>query len=473
MAANVFEIMMDHIPPLNIDETVGVPGEIANGIGWTNRWLRASVAALPAPSRLMSVGYSLADQAFAVGATFLANVMLARTQTQEEYGMFALSYTAFTFFAALHNSAVIEPYTVYGSGRYRNRFPDYLRLMVKVNGFVGLALSVLVLLACLVLNYAAPELLSRTLLGLGLTTSILLSGIFLRRVFYIQRKPGFAAQASFICFVTAACALWLLTRAHFLNGFSVFLILALGWIVAGLGVGRKLALGHPRQSFLDSEPGYWQEHWKYSKWVFSTAFVFQLTSQGYYWIVAGLVSVKDVAGLRVMQMLVAPMDQVLAAASFLVVPALAARYASNRMRSFQSFTRGYGLAIVTLNAVFALFVRFAGKPVMHWLYAGKFDELVPTLYILALLPLIVGFGNALDCALRAAEKPKFVFYAFACSGTATLFGGIPLVNHFGLRGAVYGLLLSATAHDAALVFGFMINSRRQPSLVSPAQLFED
>jgi len=465
MAVSVLEIIMDRIPPLNTDESVGVPGEVANGIEWTNRWLRASVAALPALSRLMSVGYSLADQGLAVGATFLANVMLARTLTKDEYGVFALSYSVFTFFTALHNSAILEPFTVYGSGRYRNRFPEYLRLMVKVNAFVGLALSVLVLLACLVLYFAAPQLPSRTLLGLGLTTGILLSSIFLRRVFYVQRKPRFAAQASLICFATAAFALWLLTRAHLLNGFSVFLILALGWIVAGLGVGRKLALGHPMQSFLDSEPGYWREHWKYSKWVFSTAFVFQLTGQGYYWIVAGLVSVKDVAGLRVMQMLVAPMDQVLAALSFLVIPALAARYASNRMRSFQSLTMRYGLAIVILNALFALFVRFAGKPAMHWLYAGKFDELVPTLYVLAFLPLIVGIGNVLGCALNAAEKPKFVFYAYVCSGTATLFGGIPLVNHFGLRGAVYGLLLSAAAHDAALVFGFMINSRRQPNLV--------
>jgi O-antigen/teichoic acid export membrane protein len=448
---------------VNTDEPVPVPGKVANGIGRTNRWLRASVAALPASSRLMSVGYSFADQALAVGANFLANVMLARTQTKEEYGMFALSYSIFILLSSLHNSVILEPYTIYGSGRYRNRFPEYLRLMVKVNAFVGLALSALVLLACLVLYFAAPKLFSRALLGLGVTAGILLSSIFLRRIFYIQRKPGYAAQTSLVCFITVACALWLATRAHLLNGFSVFLILALGWIAAGLVMSRKLGLGHPMQSFLDSEPGYWREHWKYSKWVLSTVFVFQLTNQGYYWIVAGFVSVKDVAGLRVMQMLVAPMDQVFTALSFLVVPALAARYASNRIGSFMSFTKRYGMAVVMVAALFALFVRLAGKPVMHWLYAGKFDELAPTLYILAFLPLTMGIGNVLNGALSAAEKPKFVFYAYVCAGAATLLGGIPLVNLFGLRGAVYGLLLSAVVYTTALSFGFMLNSRRQPS----------
>jgi O-antigen/teichoic acid export membrane protein len=427
-----------------------------NEIGQSNGWLRSAVSALPAASRLVPVAYSFADQALAVGGTFLVNVMLARTQTKQEYGMFALSYSVFTFLAALHNSAILEPCTVYGSGRYRNRFSEYLRLMVRANACVGLLLTMLVLLVCLVLYWAAPQYLSRALLGLGVTVGVLLSGTFLRRVFYLQRQPAFAAQASLICFVTVACGLLLAARAQLLNGFTVFVILALGWIAAGLGLGRKLALGHPAQSFLDSEPGYWGEHWKYSKWVFATAFVFQLTAQGYYWIVAGFLSVKDVAGLRAMQMLVVPMDQVFIALSYLVIPALAARYASHRVADFLSYAKRYGLAVVSATALFALAVRLVGRPMMHLLYAGKFDDVAPLLYILAFLPLTMGIGNVMGGALSAAEKPKLIFYAYLCSGAATLLGGIPLVIRFGLMGAVCGLLLSAGVYTAALALGFFL-----------------
>lgn len=445
---------MGNVPQLNTDETLRVPRPIVNEIGRSNGWLRSAVLALPAASRLVPVAYSFADQALAVGATFLANVMLARTQTKEEYGMFALSYSLFTFLAGLHNSALLEPCTVYASGRYRNRFSEYLRLMVRINAFVGLLLSMVVLLVCLLLYWAAPQYVSRALLGLGLTAGVLLSGSFLRRVFYLQRQPAFAAQASLICFVTVACALWLGAKAQLLNGFSVFVILALGWIAAGLGLVRKLALGPSGSSFLDLEPSYWCEHWKYSKWVLSTALVFQLTTQGYYWIVAGFVSVKDVAGLRAIQMLVAPMDQVFIAMSFLVLPALAARYASNRMGNFLAFSRRYAQVVVTATALFALTVRLAGKPVMHWLYNGKFDDLVPMLYVLAFLPLVMGIGNTMNDALKATEHPKMVFYAYVCSGAATLLGGIPLVMHFGLSGAVYGMFLSAAAYTAALTAGY-------------------
>jgi O-antigen/teichoic acid export membrane protein len=436
-----------------IEETVRTPRTM-NEIRQANGWLRSAVPMLLAPSKLMLVSYSFADQALAVGATFLANVMLARTQTKEEYGLFALSYSVFTFLSALHNSAILEPCTVYGSGRYRNRFSEYLRLMLRVNAFVGLLLMSLVLTVCLALYWVAPQYLSRALLGLGVTVGVLLSGTFLRRAFYLQRQPAFAAQASLICFVTVACGLWLAAKTHFLNGFSVFVILALGWIAAGVGLGKKLALGHPEHSFLDSEPGYWHEHWKYSKWVFSTAFVFQLTAQGYYWLAAGILSVKQVADLRVIHLLVTPLDQVFIALSYLIIPALAARYASKMIEEFLSLAKRYLLLTVSATALFALVVRVIGKPVMHWLYAGKFDGLAPLLYALAFLPLLMGIGNALGCALNAVEKPKLVFYAYVCSGAATVFGGIPLVIHFGLQGAVYGMLLSAVTYSAALTVGF-------------------
>jgi len=463
------QTMMENTSQSSLDGTLRVPHPVWKIIQQMYGWLRLPIASIPNATKLTPIAYSFADQTLAVGGSFLVNVMLARTQTKEEYGMFALSYSVYTFLTGLHNSAILEPYTVYGSGRYRNRFSEYLRLMVRTNAFVGLLLTVLVLSVCLILYWAAPQYVSRSLLGLGVTVGVLLSGLFLRRTFYLQRQPAFAAQASFICFATVACGLWVAGKAHLLNGFSVFAILALGWIAAGLGLGRKLAVGSPGPSFLDSEPGYWREHWKYSKWVLLTTFVLQFATQGYYWLVAAFLSVKEVAGLRAMYMLVAPVDQVFIALSFLAIPALAARYASGLHGDFFSFLKRYGTAVLCATALFALAVRLAGKPAMHLLYAGKFDDVAPLLYLLALLPVLMGVACTMGCALNATEKPKLVFYAYLCSGATTLIGGIPLVIHFGLRGAVYGLLLSGGVCSAVLLVGFVITASTKGSGLAGAR----
>ncbi len=78
----------------------------------------------------------------------------------------------------------------------------------------------------------------------------------------------------------------------------------------------------------------------------------------------------------------------------------------------------------------------------------------------------MALGNTMNDALKAIEKPEFVFYAYLCSGAATFLGGIPLVIHFGLRGAVYGMLLSAGTYTAALAVGFFrATSVRQKAIM--------
>jgi O-antigen/teichoic acid export membrane protein len=449
------QTLMDNAPLLNNDETLRAAPAVARPIAWPNGWLRPAFAAIPSASRLMTIGYSFADQALAVGGMFLVNVMLARTRTKEEYGMFALSYSVFTFVAGLHNAAVLEPYTVYGSGRYRDRFSEYLRLMVRSNLLFGLLLSVVLLLAYLGLRWVAPQFASRALLGLGLTVGVLLSGLFLRRAFYVKRQPALATKASLVFFLTVGLGLWLAVRAQVLDIFSAFLILALGWVVAGSCFARKLPFGHTQSTFLELEPGYWGVHWKYARWVLITAFVFQLMTQGFYWLVAGFLSVKEVAELRAMYNLIAPVDQFFIALGYLVLPAMASHYAMKRMDNLLSLWKRYALAILGVTSLFAFSLRILGQRVMHILYAGKFDALGPLLFMLALLPVLMALGNTMTQALNAAEKPKLVFYGFLSSGTATFVLGIPLVIRFGLRGAVYGMLLSGATFSVAIAIGFL------------------
>jgi len=413
-------------------------------------------------SRLHRIALGLADQGFSVGAMLLVNVMLARTQTKQDYGAFALSYSIFTFLSGLHNAAVLEPYTVYGAGRYRGRFPAYSRLVLHASVIVGVALSAVLLAACLVLRWAAPELPRRALVGLGLTVGIILTGSFLRRSFYIQRKPARAAVVSLVFFVTVAASLGIAVRARVLDSFSVFLILGLGWVVAGAASLRWLG-GRDRERFLEAEPHYWREHWKYARWVLATAFVFQFMHQGYYWLVAVFLSVKEVGDLKAMYVLIAPVEQVMISLSFLVLPALTARYAARNMEGFLSLWKRYALALAGATWFFAVTVRLLGARVMHVLYAGKFDGLAPLLFLLALVPLWTGIGSAFSDAIRAAERPRLVFYAYVSSALATFALGMPLVIHWGLRGAVYGMSISGAAYAGALALAFWLYVPKQPT----------
>jgi O-antigen/teichoic acid export membrane protein len=411
---------------------------------------------------LYQVACSLADQALSVGGMFMVNVALARTESKEEYGMFALSYSVFTFLAGLHNAAILEPYTVYGSGRYRLHSSAYFRWMAWSNVGVGLLLTGALLSLYVLLERIAPGMASRSLLGLATTVSILLWGVFQRRVFYVQRQAGLAAKTSLVFFVAVVCGLQLLTKAHMLNSFSAFLAVGLGWVAASAGFARKLPFGKSPEAFLQMEPGYWRLHWKYMRWVLATAFVFQLMNQGYYWLVAALVSVREVAELKAMALLIAPADQVFIALNYLVLPQLAAHSATGKMEDMLSTWKWYALGIGALTSAFAVCVGVFGKAVAHLLYGGRYDDAAPLLVMLGLLPLVMGIGHTMNAALKSMEKPKLVFWAYVCSGSVTFLFGIPLIRYSGLRGAVYGMLLSGAAYTATLALALGNTYYRTP-----------
>jgi|GEM_PF-67464 len=446
---------------------VEAPEKTAGSTSENSAWQFAPVAKVSV-SRVLPLAYSVADQGFSVGAIFLANVMLARTQSKEEYGMFALSYSVYAFLSGLHNAAILEPYTVYGSGRYRQRFAQYVRMMARSNAVVAAALTVSLLLACFILRALAPQFGLHALVGLALAVGALLSASFVRRAFYVQGNPQLAARLSFVFFVCVGCGLLLAIQFHVLNSFSVFLILALGWLVACTGGARRLFGRKPQIAFLQSETRYWHEHWKYTKWVLGTALVFQLTTQGYYWLVAGLLSLKDVAQLKAIYILVTPVDQFYIALNYLVLPAMAAHFASGRLPEYFALWKKVGIGTICLTGLFAAGMRVAGRSVIHVLYAGKFDSVVPLLFTLALLPLLMGIGNTMNDALKAAEMPRLVFYAYLASGAATLLAGVPLVSHLGLKGAVYGMLVSGATYSAVLALAFFFQVARKSSKESPA-----
>jgi O-antigen/teichoic acid export membrane protein len=414
-------------------------------------------------ARMRQIGFSIADQALAVGGMFLANVALARTQSKEEYGIFALSYSVFTFLAGLQNAAILEPYTVYGSGRYTARFAEYAWLLWRSNAWLGFVLTVTISIVWGVLYWAKPALASPTILGLALSCGFLLTATFVRRSFYIRQRPDLAARFSMVFFATSAVLLWLVLRIRILSGFYVFVIAAVAWTTAGVFLARELP-GNTESSvsFMDAEPAYWSEHWKYSRWVLVTALVFQLTNQMYYWLSAGILSVKETGDLRAMNNLVGPVDQVLIAMSFLVLPMLSRRAASRGMAGVLPVWKAYCAGALLVTGGFAACVNLFGKRVMHFLYAGKFDDVAPLLGMLALLPVVMAFGNTMNAALKAVEKPKLVFYAYVCSGSTTVLLGVPLVTHFGLRGVVYGMLLSAAVYSCALATVFFYASFTRP-----------
>lgn len=408
--------------------------------------------------------YGIADQAFSVGGIFVANVVLARVASKEEYGMFTVVYSVLNFVTGLHNAVILEPYTVYGAGRYRGYSTQYRWLIWRSNAWLGLGLTAFLLLTWRFLLWTSPAWASRSLLGLALSGAIVLTASVLRRMLYVEQRVPLAARMSLVFFVTLLVLLGVWAKVGALDGLAVFLILAIASLAGALAIFREVPRRVSLTDFLEGQGNHWQEHWKYARWVVATAFLCQFAIQAYYWLAGGLLSLKDVAGLRAITMIVMPVDQVFTAITLMVLPMMAARYAAKQVGELLSLWRRYLAGFLLIGGAYMFGIVLVGGPLLHVIYGGKFDDVSSLLGTLALLPLVMSVGHTMNAVLKSIERPNLVFYAYAASGATTLVAGITLMVRYGLRGAVYGMLLSGAMYSAVLGIGFLYDMPRLHSL---------
>ena len=64
-------------------------------------------------------------------SNFLLNVLLARWLAPTDYGAFALAFSVFLLLLLFHNALLSGPMLVFGPGKYRERFPEYLGILLR------------------------------------------------------------------------------------------------------------------------------------------------------------------------------------------------------------------------------------------------------------------------------------------------------------------------------------------------------
>ena len=74
---------------------------------------------------------AIADQGVFAVSNFLLNILLARWLTPDDYGCFALAYSVFLSFLLVHSALFTTPLLVFGQGKYRERFPEYLGILLR------------------------------------------------------------------------------------------------------------------------------------------------------------------------------------------------------------------------------------------------------------------------------------------------------------------------------------------------------
>lgn len=406
---------------------------------------------------------AILDQGLISGSNFLISILLARWMAPEQYGAFSLAFAIALLFIPAFQALIYEPMTVFGPSVYQDCQREYLHALLRI--YAGLAFAIFLALglaAWVSQAFGRSVALPGALTGVALATPVLLLYGLARAAFYFQLRPQGALKGAVLYSALVLSGLWVISRRGLLSPFTAFILMA-----GAAGAGDVLLLLRLNWSLKSnaaapSASEICRRHWEYGRWALASSVVNWLPWNIYYLAVGGVVGLVFTGTLRALLNLSMPFSQTITAISLLVLPYAARQHSSRTRAGIEGLTR----TIVKLYAVGAvaywgLIILFRHR-VLHFLYVNRYTELGDLIPWLALASLIWIVANGLTISLRAMQTPASVFVAYCVASAVTLAAGIPAALWFGIRGAVWGMIVASLA---ALIVGWMMVRRQENAQV--------
>jgi O-antigen/teichoic acid export membrane protein len=396
---------------------------------------------------------AVTDQGLFASSNFLLNVLLARWLAPADYGAFTVAYSVFCLFGVFHGAILTGPMLVFGPSKYRDRFPEYLGILLRSHFGLMLPGGALLVAAAFVLGRFYSTTVERAFAALAIAAPFILLLWLLRRAFYVRLRPGWAAAGGGVYLVILlAGALGLratgrLTPATGLLAMAVAslttCLILLAWLRPTLATDRSTIRAVAA------------DHWRYGKWVAASAGPGWLIDNIYYVVLPAWVGLAAAGGLRAVLNLAQPALQSMAALGVLLLPVLVRDRDSGGPRAMKRTMKlAFGLFLSGSACYLALLYGFRSE-IFHFLYGGKYAAYAGWPLLLAgLLPLAQSLPNVMGNALGALERPDLVFWSYVGGGAFALAVGVPLGWGLGVRGALVGLAVSYALMGVLTLFSF-------------------
>jgi O-antigen/teichoic acid export membrane protein len=390
------------------------------------------------------------DQGLISGSNFLTGILLARWLAPEAYGAYGFAFAIFLLLSLVHQALILEPMSVFGPSQYRNCQREYLGSLLWIHGGLALPTAFVLGTAAWVAHEAARSPgLPGALAGVTFAAPCVLLFWLVRRAFYVKLAPQGAAMGALFYSTVVLGGLWVVYQRGVLSPFSVFLLMGLGALAAsGLQLFRlrptmKPRLGNPSLSAVG------HEHWDYGRWVLAAAVASWVPWNIQYALLSASSGMAAAGQLRALLNLTLPVAQGLEPLFLLSLPYASGVYSARGVRGVEGLTRRLTVLFTCAAIAYWAVVVALRKPILLFLYAGKYTEIGSLIPWIALASLFRSAGYGPMVALRAVQSPASTFVACCLSGLFALAVGIPVMRALGVSGAVLSIIASSAVVPVA------------------------
>lgn len=389
------------------------------------------------------------DQALYAGSNFILNVLLARWMEPSQYGAFVVAYSWFLLPQNFYDAILIEPMSIFGSGRYLKKLREYLGFVYHGHVYFSLIAVVVLLMGAAVSHVTDSAIVGTALLGVAVATPMMLSRWLTRQPLYIRSQPNRSAMGGALYLVLSIAAIFLVEVAGLLNPFTAMFTIGMASLAASTFL--TLAFIKPTLRLQRDDDLNWRgltrEHWGYARWSILSRAMNWISVNIYYVLLPILLGLSGSAALRALVNFSMPMSMAIGAVLTLLLPMFVRAYENEGKAALTGKVRMAMTLLVGVSLLYILALALFGQTGASLLYRGQFDEFATfwVMVTLGLSPLAASVNVVLDAALRAMGQVRLAFFAQVASATVTLTLGIVLMATLGLLGVNIAIGLSSAS----------------------------
>ena len=405
--------------------------------------------------RWLSKGFwAVSDQGFFATSNFVLNILLARWLAPQEYGAFSVTFAIFLFVGSVHSAIFAEPLLVFGSGKYKERLPEYMGALVYGHAAFAALGSLVLLLTSAGFALAGLTSLSSVLLALAFAEPFILLLWLMRRACYARFEPRLAASGGAWYMAIMLAGAWILYSREWLSAGSALGVMAISSLVVSSWLAWRLRIRLPvlrtdeivRDAFVD--------HWRYGRWSIGNQALNWVPMNVFYLILPVWGGLAAAASFKALMNLIMPMLQAVWALSILLLPSLV--WARDEGRDRLNARLGFALIpFVAGPALYWLLLGIFHQPLVSWLYDGQYADRASLLWILGLSPIAASVKQVLSQSLRALERPDWLFLAYSVSAIVAVTLGTGLVYLWGIVGAGMALVICQVVTAALALISYL------------------
>lgn len=381
------------------------------------------------------------DQGLFSGANFLVNILLARWLEPEEYGAFAVALSIFYLLAGFHTAVLTEPMMVFGAGKYREQFRKYLGMLLL--GHWGISALIALGLGGAAWFFRGSPL-GEALLGLAVASPFLLLLWLTRRACYANLRPAWAVGGSAVNFLAVLAGLFFLWQAGWLSTLTGLVLLGAVAGTASLALTvlhlRPRVRGYSGNQTAALVLG---DHWAYGSWNVLGVLAYWASGQILMLLIPIFLGLAASAAVAAVWNLYRPVTLFMQSLGLVFLP-MFSRWVSAGINSLELRRRATRFALLFGGAVamYGLVLTIGAKPLLHLLYAGKYDE---HWLLVALFGLSTAASTATGMfilALKACGRTEVASGVWGLSAVLVCLGSVPLMKVAGLEGAILSVMMA-------------------------------